>query len=169
MDNKQIFGKALHNFIRDFASGDDIRHLADKGYTVAEIAKELDYPLVQEKIGEIVWQHYVDTGKICVDEPVASEYIEKVTYEKRQGSYGRISMKKVVKKIPSGDREYMLCDYGKRLYKDREKFLRELNRLDERDREYIIGLPWPLKPVYHEADERMRRINDVIKNELPDN
>lgn len=162
MDNNKTFNKALNNFIKDFACGDDIRHLADRGYTVAGIAKEIDYPLTEDKIADIVWQHYIDTGKICTEEPAASDFIEKVTYERQQGSYGRISMKRVVKRIPADNREYVLCDYGKRMYKDREGFLKELEKLESGDRDYIMGLPWPLKPVYHEADERMRRIAAVL-------
>ncbi len=160
--NNQIFAKALGNFINDFACGDDIRHLADRGFTVAEIAKEIDYPMTEEKIAEIVWQHYVDMGKICLGKPEETDYIVKVTYEKVQGKYGRMSMKKVVTRIPVEKKEYVECDFGKRMYKDKTRFLADLEVLDGKDREYILGLSWPLKTVYHEADERMRRIRRLL-------
>ena len=45
MGEKDLFKQSLNNFINDFASGDAIRHLADKGYTVAQIVGMLDYPI----------------------------------------------------------------------------------------------------------------------------
>ena len=164
--SKQIFGRALRNFVNDFACGDDIRHLADRGYTVDEIAKEIDYPLMKDKIAEIVWKHYIDTRRICLEPPEDADYIEKTTYEKVQGEYGRMSMKKVVTRIPVEHKEYIECDYGRRIYKDKDAFMRELSALDAKDREYIQGLPWPLQTVYHEADERMRRISVVLNRKI---
>lgn len=48
------FEEALADFVQDFAYGDAIRHLVDKGYTVERILREFDYPLPEEKIRKIV-------------------------------------------------------------------------------------------------------------------
>ena len=47
-----------------------------------------------------------------------------------------------------------------------EKQLRVLQtlvgKLNPGDKEYIELMPWPLEPVYHELDERMTRIKNII-------
>jgi hypothetical protein len=34
-----------------------------------------------------------------------------------------------------------------------------------KDRDYILGLPWPLQTVWHVADERMIRIRKVLEKQ----
>ena len=161
MEDK-TFQKALVNFMNDFASGDSIRHLADKGMTVKEISEKLLFPTPKERIAEEVWKRYLETGKICLEEPKAGQRVQKVRYVKEQSAYGKISMRRIVEEETLPDGEYILCDFGKQLYKDRTGFEKKLEKLWEKDRDYILGLPWPLAPVYHVADERMKRIQRAL-------
>ena len=163
MGEKDLFKQSLNNFINDFASGDAIRHLADKGYTVAQIVGMLDYPTPESHVAEVVWKHYIDTGKVSLNEPANTSFVEKITYERRQGAYERMGMKQVVTRVPVPNRKYVVVDYGKRMYKDKQEFLQSLSVLDKDDRDYILGLPWSLQSVYHELDERMERIRRVIR------
>lgn len=156
MENK-YFAEALSNFTHDMASGGAIRHLADKGYTVDEIAERLDFPTPVEKIREMVWKHYLNTGVIQLEDPTQAK-AEKVTYVKEYNSYGKASFRRVVESCEKTERRYIACDFGKRRYQDTIKFEQLLDRLDPRDKAYIMGLPWPLQTVYHVADERMERI-----------
>ncbi len=48
------FEDALANFVQDFAYGDAIRHLADKGFSAQQIKERYEYPLPIEKIDKIV-------------------------------------------------------------------------------------------------------------------
>ena len=50
----------------------------------------------------------------------------------------------------------------KEIYKDKAGFEKKLEILSPKDREYILGLPWPLTTVYHVADERMIRIYGLL-------
>ena len=59
------FQNALSNFVHDVASGGAVRHLADAGYSISEIAAQLDYPLPKEKIAAVIWEHFVNTGRRC--------------------------------------------------------------------------------------------------------
>lgn len=154
--NSQQFNKALSNFINDAAAGGAVRHLADKGYSISDIASELDYPVSKEKIANFMWEHFLNTGKISLEEP--KETYEKVSFVKEQDSFGKTSFRKVTETVDNSKRKYVLCEYGKELYKKDPEFMAWLNSLDEKDRDYIQLLPWPLTPVYHELDERMRRI-----------
>lgn len=154
------FNKALSNFINDAAAGGAVRHLADLGYSISQIADELDYPISKEKIAGYMWEHFLNIGKICLEEPQPSH--EKVSFVKEQDSFGRISFRRVTEQIDNSQTKYVQCDFGRLLYKRDEAFIKQLEKLNPGDREYIELMPWPLTPVYHELDERMTRIKNII-------
>ncbi|MCR4694941.1 MAG: hypothetical protein K5773_06435 [Pseudobutyrivibrio sp.] len=106
-------------------------------------------------MAKIVWQHYLDQGIVCLEEPQSIQ--NRVSYVKEQDSYGKISMRRVVDKVDASDRKYIKIDFGKRIYKDKAAFEKELTLLEPADREYILGLPWPLHDVYFLIDERVSR------------
>jgi hypothetical protein len=58
--------------------------------------------------------------------------------------------------------KYIPVDFGIRIYQNRAAFEESLADLEPRDRDYILSLPWPLKTVWHIADERMSRISRGI-------
>lgn len=157
MDSKnEQFNKALSNFINDAAAGGAVRHLADLGYSIGEIGSKLDYPISKERIAGFMWEHFLNIGKISLEEP--KETYEKTSFVKEQDSFGKISFRRVSETVDNSKRKYVVCEYGKELYKKNPEFLSWLESLEERDREYIQLMPWPLSPVYHELDERMKRI-----------
>ena len=48
------FEEALSDFVRNFAYGDAIRHLVDKGYDTQRIIRDFHYPISEEAIDKIV-------------------------------------------------------------------------------------------------------------------
>ena len=166
---EKYFEKALADFAVDFASGGAIRVLADKGYTVRQIKERLDFPLSMEKVRELVWKHYVDSRVILLEEPDNAPLHERVKYEKVQDSYGHTSFIQVIITENSNQndkiREYVACDFGKRMYQDRNAFEESLKALSDDDRDYILGLPWPLQTVWHVRNERMARIEKVTRGQ----
>lgn len=154
------FNKALGNFIHDAASGGAVRHLADLGYSISEISSRLDYPTPKEYIAQTMWEHFVNIGKISLEEPTATH--EKTSFVKEQDSYGRISFRRVSETVDNSDKKYVECDFGKALYQKKPEFLSRLEKLEPADREYIEMMPWPLTPVFHELDDRMKRIKSII-------
>ncbi|MBR1740726.1 MAG: hypothetical protein IJ733_02435 [Lachnospiraceae bacterium] len=164
MENKnKFFNQALSNFIHDVASGSAIRHLADSGYTVKQIAKELSYPTSEEQIGKIVWAHFVEKGVIFLEKPPAEPVLEKITYEKEYGKYGRTYFRQKKEVIENPCKKYFPCDFGRCRYQNADEFFMQLEKLWKSDREYILGLPWPLQTVWHVADERMERIFEMLE------
>ena len=119
------FNQALGQFVTEMASGGAIRHLSDLGYTVDEIVQKLDYPTPKEKVAEIVFQYYIDTGKVCLAEP--REEVEKTSFVKDQGAYGRTSMRKVVEKVAVKVEDYVPCDFGKQMYQ-KKKIMKNLKK-----------------------------------------
>ena len=157
MENK-YFTQALSDFTFDMASGGEICHLCDLGYSVREISEKLLFPTPISKIQQTVWKHLREEGVILLSDPGEIHETEKISYVKEYQSTGKASFRRIVEKRekPSGD--YIPCDFGKQMYQDKEQFEKKLEALNAKDRDYILGLPWPLERVYHVADERMRRI-----------
>lgn len=131
--------------------------MADSGLTVREIRDRLDYPLSESVVADIVWKHFTDTGVIRLSEPDSSP-IEKKSYIKETDTYGRTSFRMVTERSEAPDEGYIECSFGILKAKDGRAYEEALSRLEARDREYISGLPWPRRTVWHVADERMSRI-----------
>ena len=69
MGEHGYFQKALADFTYEAASGGAIRHLADMGYTVKQIAAKLDFPTPYERVQKGVWERLLETGVILTEEP----------------------------------------------------------------------------------------------------
>lgn len=159
-DGSEGFYRALSDFSFDVASGGAIRHLTDLGYTVKQIQERLDYPTPFVRIQEAVWKRLVETGVILLEEPRGQKPRERVNFVREYDSYGRASFRRVAE--PDSRREaagvYLACGFGVLCRGDREKYERVLAALDGRQAEYIAGLPWPGRRVWHRADGRMLEI-----------
>ena len=154
---QDLFQNALKNFMNDFASGDAVRHMADQGLTATEITRKLSFPTKKELVAEMVWKHYLETGKIRLTPP-ENGTIKKVRYVKDEGPYGKTSLRQVVEEIPAPSAEYVAITFGQQIYKDKSAFIQKQEALSTEDREYILDLPWPLEVVWHVKDEQMQRI-----------
>ncbi len=56
------------------------------------------------------------------------------------------------------NRSYMSCEFGLTSWKEPERFQTMLEVLQERQREYLSGLPWERRRLYHRLDARMMDI-----------
>lgn len=159
---RQYFNQALSDFISDAAYGGAIRHLAGLGRTVEQIIKELDFPISKERAGAAVWRYYLEQGIILLEEPSQGQANHKVSYVREYGKNGIPHFRRVVEQVSQPQGEYYPCDFGKKRQEDEKGFFQELAFLQQDDREYILGLPWPAQTVYHIADERMGRIMHAL-------
>ena len=53
---------------------------------------------------------------------------------------------------------YVSCDFGLRVKREPERFAQSLQALEEDWRDYILGLPWERRIIFHRLDGRMREI-----------
>ena len=61
--------------------------------------------------------------------------------------------------VKNGEQDsYVRCDFGLRKYRDPKGYERTIQKLTAQQKEYILGLPWELRPVYHQLNLRMREI-----------
>lgn len=157
------FKSALKNFTSDVAYGDEIRALAKKGMTVKQIAGNLLYPVDEAIIGEVVWKYYIQSGIVSLKKPdEKSENVKKIKYVLDRDECGRSSYRRVEESVPDIPCEYVPCDFGKRLYNDSDNFMKQLEKLNKDDRDYILSLPWPLEVVFHIKNERIIRITQQL-------
>jgi hypothetical protein len=68
--------------------------------------------------------------------------------------------------VPPVAGSFAICDFGKKIYQDKKAFDRELECLDQCDRDYILYMDWPLRKVYHVMDDRMKRIAAKLDMEV---
>ena len=188
MSEQSYFQNALSNFTHEAASGGGIRHLTDLGYTVKQIEEQLSFPTSFARIQKEVWQHLVDTSVILLEEPgsvkkekaayvreydrygrasfrrvvESEERVTEVSWRRRSlegkdhdGLYDLIRSKT---EENGEDFSYVACDFGLLIKREPERFHRLMQVLDEGLREYVEGLPWEGRRVYHRLDGRMIKI-----------
>ena len=95
MPEEPYFKEALSNFTFDVASGGAIRHLTDLGYTVKQISRELAFPTPIDRIQKVVWEHLLNRGILLLEEPGNGEGLEKFSYVRDYGPYGKASFRRV--------------------------------------------------------------------------
>lgn len=95
MSEQEYFEKALSDFTFDVASGGAIRHLADRGYTVAQIMKKLAFPTPYDRVQQTVWKHLLDQGQITFAEPAGANPQPQYAYVVDYDAYGRSSFRRV--------------------------------------------------------------------------
>lgn len=205
MQEYGYFQKALADFTYEAASGGAVRHLADMGYTVKQIAEQLDFPAPYERIQKGVWERFLETGVILTEEPGSGgmgqegdkhlqqrrETGRKAKYVREYDQYGKASFRRVEevqeeeaaicwkeaaweagenqmdkfsrrlwkKRQENGEsRSYMSCEFGLISLRNPAEYEAMLHVLQERHREYLTGLPWERRRVYHRLDSRMMEI-----------
>ena len=178
MEKQDYFKKALSNFAFEMASGGAIRYLTDEGYTVRQIAERLDFPTPVEKIQAAVWARLLENGTLLIEEPGSRPKEPKYTYIKEYNQNGRPSFRRetilreqsftpsihgsfssfITEKCTENGASfsYVSLDFGLQLRIG--KFQPILNALNSRQAEYIHGLPWEMRRVYHRLDKRMQEI-----------
>lgn len=161
---EKYFQNALHNFTKDVANGGAIRHLWNVGYSVSQIIKQLDYPANFEAVQNVVWEHLLSSGVISLEEPENPKEQTEVSYVKEYDKYGRTSFRRVVEiRASKEETSYIPCDFGLMMAEDKEMYQNMLNCLDERQREYIMDIPWKRQRVYHRANQQMREIAERLE------
>ena len=156
-EKKGYFEAALSDFVFDVAAGGAIRHLVDRGHSVEQIMKELDYPVPRAKVEKAVYRHLTETG-ILIDKLPSED--EKVRIHLLQEKDSRKLYEAMVRYIEEYgvENSYMECPFGKWMKNDENKLQQVLSCLTSREQEYILGIRWERNVMYHRLNDRMREI-----------
>lgn len=182
MGGENYFQSALSNFIFEFACGGAIRKLAGQGYTSKQIADRLSFPVSYGRVREAVTDYLLEEGILLRQEPAEGRAQERYVYVQDHGEYGRVSFRKVplrgeqtdpagpwtqrcvtagelldrLRKCdgrPAQEKLYTSCDFGGKGLGP-EVFA----ALNERQQEYLQGIRWDRKRMYHLLNGRMMEI-----------
>lgn len=154
------FQAALSDFMFDVAAGGAIRHLTDRGHSVEQIMKELDYPVARSKVEKAVYRHLVESSILMSVLPAENEKM-RIHHLQTDVKEDRNKFKKeLVKHIEKYGEEnsYMECPFGLWMRDDEKKLQQVLSVLTSREREYILGIRWEYSVMYHKLNDRMREI-----------
>ncbi len=152
---QDYFNEALSNFMFDMASGGAIRHLADRGYSVDQIIKTLEFPTPRDRVEKTVYQHMLDTGMLRTSIGEGDMTVRQI--EKMQVYKLNHVLSEYIDK--NGEKNsYMLCPFGAWKRADRERYLDKLSCLTKREKEYIMGIRWEQQEMYHILNSRMLEI-----------
>lgn len=155
---QRFFQEALSDFTYDVASGGAVRHLVEAGYSTDQIMRELSYPTGRARVEKMVYRHMIDTGLLLEELPVPEAALETVCRKKTSPEKVCSLLRKQVE-ANKEENSYVLCPYGT-WRKDREnRLLTAFSCLTSREREYLLGIPWPMKNVYHRLNGRMWEIS----------
>lgn len=156
-ERQRYFQEALSDFTCDVASGGAVRHLVDLGYSTDQILRELSCPTPRARVEKIVYRHMTDTGILLEELPVPEEALESVCRKKAALNKICVFLRELMEKNGE-ENSYVSCPYGM-WRRDREQRLQSAFAcLTLREREYMLGIPWPMKTVYHRLGGRMPEI-----------
>lgn len=151
------FQKALSDFIHDAANGGAIRHLIDRGYSIEQIMRELDYPATKERVQETAYKYMTESGILLTALPVAEEDMHRTILKKADKKTIRTSLSEKIQK--NGEKNsYIECQFDRLMKKDQEEKGRLLSNLTAREKEYLSGIPWKQTCMYHRLNGRMQEI-----------
>lgn len=151
----RYFQKALSDFTFEAACGGAIRHLAGLGYTARQITDQLSFSVPYERVRRAYTKYLLEQKILLMQEPSAPKAAVKVTYVQEFGKYGKPSFRRVEEEeAGSAERIYVPCRFGI----SQELFLRQLAVLEPAQKEYLQGICWEPKVMYHLLNERMEEI-----------
>ena len=154
-DPSFTFKKALGNMTREVAYKAAVRHLTDNEYSLDQIMENLSYPVSRDEVQRTMYEYMLESGIICQECPDEDTVKEKVSYVMEEGAYGKKSYRRIIETDTTVKYEYVPCDFGTL---DEIGWERLKKKLDKKDIEYVTGIPWPDKTVYHRMTERFKGI-----------
>lgn len=154
------FEAALSDFVFDVAAGGAIRHLTDRGHSVEQIMKELDYPVPRQRVEKAVYRHLTESGILLGRLPAEDGKMKLHLLQTGGGEDKSKFLKTLAEYIEKyGERNsYMECPFGIWKEDDEERLQQVTACLTSREREYILGIRWERHLMYHRLNDRMREI-----------
>lgn len=159
----KYFEEALSDFTHDVASGGAIRHLVDLGYSTDQIMKKLDFPTPRARVEKTVYRYMTESGILLESLPVPEEELKRVHLPGKGRPEGKrraeicVFLRNAIEQNGE-ENSYVSCPFGT-WRRDREQRLNEaFSCLTGREKEYLLGIPWPMQTVYHRLNDRMAEI-----------
>lgn len=160
-ENK-YFEQALSDFTFDVSCGAAIRHLVDLEYSVKQIMQNLSYAPPQEKVEKAVYRYMLESGLLTGTLPKdITAYITTQSMQQSGLLCGQVRERDFRSCIAEQrthfgrDESYISCPFG--MWGEQE-MKRGLTCLDTKECDYIRGIPWEHRILYHRLTGRMEEI-----------
>lgn len=147
--SQTYFQDALSDFTYDAASGRAIRHLAETGFTTAQIVQRLDYPTPFAKVRHTVTRYFRETGILLDALPISCTCLQTVFFPASDETQLYSFLLESIQENGEAH-SFVSCPFG--------KAAGLLSILTAREREYIDGIEWMPKTMYHRLNRRMLEI-----------
>lgn len=158
----KYFEQALSDFTFDVSCGAAIRHLVDLEYSVKQIMHNISYSPPQAKVEKAVYRYMMESGVLTYVLP--KDIKEYITIQNMcepglvNGHIREMDLRNCIteKRIHFGRQDsYVSCPFG--IWSEEETD-RRLACLDTKERDYIQGIPWEHRILYHRLTGRMEEI-----------
>lgn len=163
-ERQQYFQEALSDFMYDAASGGEIRHFVDLGYSVEQIMKQISFPTARSRVEKTVYRYLCESQMLRKDLLVEGFRCKRITRSKELTLVSLYQELDRYKGRNSETQSYFECPFG--LMKDRGQ--REIANLSKREQDYLLGITWEHQVMYHILNSRMTEIGAklAIRTEL---
>jgi len=166
-ERARYFDEALSDFVHDVSSGAAIRHLVDLGYSVEQMMRALTYPTPRERVARTAYRYMLESGLLAGALPVTEGEMTALGYRRvrfRPSETKRVRTYLYERVRENGeDQSYLSCPFGSWRQRDGEAGLRAaLHFLNSREVEYIAGIPWEGRVMYHRLTARMQEIGEKL-------
>jgi hypothetical protein len=186
----EFFQEALSDFTFDVAGGRAICHLVDLGYSTAQIMERLDYPMPRARVEQCVYRYMKEKGILLDDLPEPEGGWQDV----RPSAWTEGELYRCIRNCMQRNGEelsYVSCPFGAwsrscelqrgtscladpGLYSEQIReagkagIAQKLSPLTSRERDYILGIPWEKKIMYHRLTSRMLEISVQLAVHSPE-
>ena len=131
------FNNSLSRFVKDFACKNEIIAKFNNKKPISQIAKEITFPISEESIILMLWEHMIENNIILLNPPNSIEN-QQYDFVKKEGRFGKVTFQQV-KNNSIDANDYEVLDVEK---------LKHDRTLNDFERELIEKLPFKDKKYY---------------------
>ena len=134
---EEHFNNSLSRFVKDFACKNEVIAKFNNKKPISQIAKEITFPISEESIILMLWEHMIEKNIILLNPPNSIEN-QQYDFVKKEGRFGKVTFQQV-KNNSIDANDYEVLDVEK---------LKHNRALNDFERELIEKLPFKDKKYY---------------------
>ena len=134
---EEHFNNSLSRFVKDFACKNEVIAKFNNKKPISQIAKEITFPISEESIIHMLWEHMIEKNIILLNPPNSIEN-QQYDFVKKEGRFGKVTFQQV-KNNSIDANDYEVLDVEK---------LKHDRTLSDFERELIEKLPFKDKKYY---------------------
>ncbi|MBP3201555.1 MAG: hypothetical protein J6M39_07920 [Lachnospiraceae bacterium] len=134
---EEHFNNSLSRFVKDFACKNEVIAKFNNKKPISQIAKEITFPISEESIILMLWEHMIEKNIILLNPPNSIEN-QQYDFVKKEGRFGKVTFQQV-KNNSIDANDYEVLDVEK---------LKHDRTLNDFERELIEKLPFKNQLYY---------------------